>query len=210
MKSILSDHNRLVDFIFGGIGFVFIIGDVVCSSDGNLTLLTLPYSICTFGLLSLTIFCFSGRRFFLDVAYYWIALGVFHALLFPDTNEIANSADFAYYLVGHLIPPLILFYYMAGRNLPPSKPSFWRAYLSLAVVCFGYIYPLNWIYEKNFFYLIHPPAFQGLSTYHSIVYIFMATGYIFFFFWVTKLFYRYVANKIIILQNEQNDTAPIN
>ncbi len=179
-------HFRLIMGIL--IGATMILGPVVASYNGDFSLPEdLPLHVCGISRLLTVIYLIFPRKKLLNILYYWGVGGGLLALLIPDLQHGYPNPEFFTFFLSHGVTLFTLLGVVVVFHHQPSPASHWTAFLTLNVVAFGLVYPLDRLLGANYMYLLSPPAvdFTPVTWLPAWPwYLLLVDGFMLLWFWL--------------------------
>ncbi len=149
---------------------------------------SLPLSICNlFSLIAPLLFWIPNQKRF-EVIYYFVFSGTLQAIITPDPSSGYPSYSFFKYWIVHCGLIIIVTHYLVAFKLYPSVQGIWRAFLwlNLYLLC---VFPVNWLLDANYFYLMHKPEVPSLLDFFGPwpIYLIVTEVLVMLFFAVSYL-----------------------
>ena len=173
---------------------------------------SLPLSICNlFALIAPLLFWIPNQKRF-EVIYYFVFSGTLQAIITPDPSSGYPSYSFFKYWIVHCGLIIIVIHYLVAFKLYPSVQGIWRAFLwlNLYLLC---VFPINWLLDANYFYLMHKPEVPSLLDFFGPwpIYLIVSEILAMLFFalsYIPSLVARKLAGKQVIISGE-NETIEL-
>jgi hypothetical integral membrane protein (TIGR02206 family) len=170
------------------IGLNTVLGSLAASFNGAFNLSEdLPLHVCGISRILTIIYLLTPRKKLLDILYYWGVGGGLLALLIPDLKHGFPNPEFFTFFLSHGLTLFTLLGVIVVFHHQPSPTSYWTAFLTLNVVAFAIVYPLDRLLGANYMYLLHSPMvdFTPVTWLPGWPwYLLLLEGFMLLWFWI--------------------------
>jgi hypothetical integral membrane protein (TIGR02206 family) len=133
----------------------------------------LPFQLCDWAMVAIMVALLTGRKPWLEVAYFWGIGGTLQAILTPDLKYAFPDIRFVTFFVAHSGIVVAIAFMMIMKKFRPHWMSIVRTF-AWSELYFVVTIAVDLLTGENYGYLLHPPASASLLDLLShdwIVYI---------------------------------------
>ena len=155
--------------LFNYVGFEI----YLASTEGLSWQKALPFQLCDWAMVAITVALLTGRERWLEVAYFWGIGGTLQAIVTPDLKYAFPDVHFLTFFIAHSGIVVAIAFMMIVRKFRPHWISIVRVF-AWSELYFLVTITVDLLTGENYGYLLHKPAAASLLdalSGHRVVYI---------------------------------------
>ena len=124
----------------------------------------LPFQLCDWGMFTIIVALFTGRRSWTEVSYFWGIGGTFQAILTPNLRVGFPDIRFISFFVGHCGIVAGVIYLLIARRFRPTLGSVWRTLAWSQLYLYATL-AVDYLTSVNYGFLLHKPEAPSILDY---------------------------------------------